>query len=60
MKYFIDRFDQYYNEETYDIIVCITEDAGEHYESYNPDTVVNSYIHEILMAIKTIKDYLGL
>ena len=60
MKYFIERFNQYYNEETNDFIVCIPEDADEHYESHNTDTVVNSYIHEILMAIRFIKEYLGL
>ena len=33
MKYFIDRFNQYYNEETYDSIVYTPVDADEHYES---------------------------
>ena len=60
MKYFIDRFNQYYNEETYDFMVCQPPDADEHYESHNPDAVVSSYIHEILMAIRFIKEYLGL
>jgi len=60
MKYFIERFNQYYNEETYDFIVCHPADADEHYESHNPDTVDSSYIHEILMAISFIKEYLGL
>jgi len=60
MKYFIDRFNQYYNEETYDFAVGFPYDADEHHESHNPDSVVSSYIHEILMAISYIKQYLGL
>ena len=60
MKYFIERFNQYYNEETYDFMVCQPHDADEHYETHDPDTVDNSYIHEILMSIKVIKEYLGL
>ena len=59
MKYFIERFNQYYNEETYDCMVCQPHDADEHYETHDPDTVDNSYI-EILMSIKVIKEYLGL
>ena len=46
MKYFIDRFNQYYNEETY--------------ENHNSDSIDSSYIHEIMMAITIIKQYLGL
>ena len=60
MKYFIDRFNQYYNEETYDFMAFCPPDADEHYESHNPDAVDNSYIHEVLMAIRFIKEYLGL
>jgi len=60
MKYFIDRFNEYYNEETYDFMVSCPTDAEEHYENHDPDTVNNSYIHEILMAISFIKHYLGL
>ena len=60
MKYFIDRFDQYYNEETYDFIVNLPNDADEHHESHNPDSVDNSYIHDVLMSISIIKQYLGL
>ena len=44
MKYFIDRFNQYYNEETYDFIVCHPADADEQYESHDPDAVDSSYI----------------
>ena len=60
MKYFIDIFNQYYNEETYDFMVCQPHDADEHYETHDPDTVDISYIHEILMSIKVNKEYLGL
>ena len=60
MKYFIDRFNQYYNEETYDFMVYHPTDADEHYESHIPDGIDSSYIHEILMAISFIKEYLGL
>ena len=60
MKYFIDRFNQYYNEETYDFIVSCPPDVDEHYENHNPDAVDSSYIHEILMVISFIKQYLGL
>ena len=59
MKYLIDIFNQYYNEETYDFIVCHPADADEHYESHDPDAVDSSYIHEILMAISFIKHYPG-
>ena len=60
MKYFIERFDQYYNEETYDFIVSCPPDADEHDENHNPDVVDNSYIHDVLMSISFIKHYLGL
>ena len=60
MKYFIDRFNQYYDEETYDFMVYHPSDADEHHESHNPDAVDSSYIHEILMAIRFIKEYFGL
>ena len=60
MKYFIDRFNQYYNEETYEFIVNEPHDADEHHENHNSDSIDSSYIHEILMAISIIKQYLGL
>ena len=49
MKYFIERFDQYYNEETYDFIVSCPPDADEHYENHNPDVVDNSYVKYIIL-----------
>ena len=60
MKYFIDRSNQYYDEETYDFIVSYPPDASEHQETHDPDIVENSYIHEISLSINVIKEYLGL
>ena len=60
MKYFIERFNEYYTEETYDFMVTCPPDADEHDESHNPDAVDNSYIHDVLMSISFIKHYLGL
>jgi len=60
MKYFIDRFNQYYIEEMYFFIVYYPPDADEHYENHNPDAVESSYIHELLMAVTCIKQHHGL
>ena len=60
MKYFIERFYKYYDDETYDFLVSIPADADE-YQEYLNDTYVNHYhIHSIKNAIEVIKDYLGL
>ena len=60
MIYFIDRFNKYYDDETYDFLVTIPADADE-YQEYLNDTYVNHYhIHSIKNSIKVIMDYLGL
>ena len=60
MKYFIDRFNQYYHEEFYEFIVNLPLDADEHHENYDSDNVHTSYVHEVIMVVKYIKGYLGL
>ena len=65
MKYFIDRFNQYFNDKTYDHATgeykfYIPFDDLEYQEDYTGIDVTNELIHDIKNSIKTIKEYYGL
>ena len=61
MKYFIDRFNKYHNDDTYDFMVTFPDDANEYQEDYtDDDDITNAVIIDIKNSIKTIKEYLGL
>ena len=60
MNYFIERFDKYYDGDTYDFLVSIPADAKEHQEDHNGFNITHANIHSIKNSIKVIKDYLGL
>ena len=59
MKYFISRFNEYYNDDTYEFALILPADAEDHQEKYPFGTDVARII-SIKNAIIIIEEHLGI
>jgi len=59
MKYFIRRFNEYYNDDTYEYMTIHPADAVDHQENY-PLGIDDARITSIKIAIIIIEEHLGI
>ena len=59
MKYFIRRFNKYYNDDTYEYAIVFPADAKDHQENY-PFGIDDTKIISIKNAIIIIEEHLGI